>query len=148
MINITTLILCGLAALGWFSHNNAITWSMLFLLMIKLTPLNQFFPYIEKNGLNLGIIILTIGVMAPLASEKISSDLILNSFLSWKSILAIVVGLFVSWVGAGGVSLMKSQPDVVAGLLIGTLMGVALLKGVPVGPLIAAGLLSMVYKVV
>lgn len=148
MINITTLILCGLAALGWFSHNNAITWSMLFLLVIKITPLNHFFPYIEKNGLNLGIIILTIGVMAPLASEKISSELILNSFLSWKSILAIVVGLFVSWVGAGGVSLMKSQPDVVAGLLIGTLMGVALLKGVPVGPLIAAGLLSIVYKVV
>ncbi|MFW2753952.1 DUF441 family protein, partial [Acinetobacter baumannii] len=39
--------------------------------------------------------------------------------------------------------LMSSQPDVVAGLLIGTVAGVALLRGVPVGPLIAAGLLSL-----
>jgi uncharacterized membrane protein (DUF441 family) len=38
---------------------------------------------------------------------------------------------------------MSSQPDVVAGLLIGTVAGVALLRGVPVGPLIAAGLLSL-----
>ncbi len=148
MINITTLILCGLAVLGWLSHNSAITWSMIFLLVVKITPLHQFFPYIEKNWVNLGIIILTIGVMAPFASEKISSDLILHSFFSWKSILAIAVGVFVSWVGAGGVSLMRSQPDVVAGLLVGTLMGVILLNGVPVGPLIAAGLLSIMYKAV
>lgn len=39
---------------------------------------------------------------------------------------------------------MSSQPDIIAGLLIGTIAGVALLRGVPVGPLIAAGLLSLV----
>lgn len=148
MMSITTLILIIFAILGWLSHNMAITWSMLFLLIVKISPLNNFFPYIEKNGLNLGIIILTIGVMAPLASGKIGTDLIIASFLSWKSVLAILVGLFVSWVGARGVTLMQVQPNIVAGLLIGTLLGVALLRGVPVGPLIAAGLLSLVYNLV
>lgn len=38
---------------------------------------------------------------------------------------------------------MSTQPTVVAGLLIGTVLGVALFKGVPVGPLIAAGILSL-----
>nr|VXZ85906.1 Protein of uncharacterised function (DUF441) [Klebsiella pneumoniae] len=34
---------------------------------------------------------------------------------------------------------MGSQPHLVAGLLVGTVLGVALFRGVPVGPLIAAG---------
>jgi uncharacterized membrane protein (DUF441 family) len=49
----------------------------------------------------------------------------------------------VAWLGGRGVKLMSNQPDVVAGLLIGTVAGVALLRGVPVGPLIAAGILSV-----
>jgi uncharacterized membrane protein (DUF441 family) len=38
---------------------------------------------------------------------------------------------------------MSGQPIIVTGLLIGTVIGVAFFKGVPVGPLIAAGLLSL-----
>ena len=57
--------------------------------------------------------------------------------------MAIAVGIFVAWLGGRGVKLMSLQPDVVAGLLIGTVAGVALLRGVPVGPLIAAGILSI-----
>ncbi|BDY95248.1 hypothetical protein MUTS15_39050 [Escherichia coli] len=43
-----------------------------------------------------------------------------------------------------GVTLMGSQPQLVAGLLVGTVLGVALFRGVPVGPLIAAGLVSLI----
>nr|ESK57769.1 UPF0756 membrane protein [Acinetobacter gyllenbergii NIPH 230] len=93
--------------------------------------------------MNIGIIILTIGVLAPIASGKISGESILKSFISIKSLAAIAVGLLVAWLGGRGVKLMSNQPDVVAGLLIGTVAGVALLRGVPVGPLIAAGILSL-----
>ena len=113
------------------------------LILVKLTPLDQFFPLIQQHGLNVGIIILTIGVLSPIASGKLSGESILKSFVSWKSLLAIAVGLLVAWLGGRGVKLMSNQPDVVAGLLIGTVAGVALLRGVPVGPLIAAGILSV-----
>lgn len=63
--------------------------------------------------------------------------------MNWKSLLAIVIGVLVSWLGSRGVSLMSNQPSTVAGLLVGTVLGVALFKGVPVGPLIAAGILSL-----
>ena len=36
-----------------------------------------------------------------------------------------------------------NQPRVVPGLIVGTVLGVAFLKGIPVGPLIAAGILSL-----
>ncbi len=116
---------------------------MLFLLVVRITPLNNYFPWIEKYGLTIGILILTIGVMAPIASGKISAGEVLGSFLNWKSILAIVIGIAVSWLGSRGVALMSNQPSTVAGLLVGTVIGVALFRGVPVGPLIAAGILSL-----
>lgn len=139
--SITILVL--LAILSYFVHNTAVTISILVLLAIKLTPLAQFFPYVEKQGITLGIIILTIAVMAPLASGTLPPSALVKSFLDWKSLLAILVGIFVSWLGGRGVSLMGSQPTIVGGLLIGTIIGVSLFRGVPVGPLIAAGIVSL-----
>ncbi|WP_336193123.1 DUF441 domain-containing protein [Providencia stuartii] len=139
----TLIILLVLAGLGIISHNMTVTLAMLFLLVVRITPLNNFFPWVEKYGLTIGVLILTIGVMAPIASGKISAYDVLGSFLNWKSILAIVIGILVSWLGSRGVTLMSHQPSTVAGLLVGTVIGVALFRGVPVGPLIAAGILSL-----
>ncbi|KAA1186393.1 DUF441 domain-containing protein [Photorhabdus heterorhabditis] len=142
-IDPTLLVLLVLAALGIISHNMTVTLAMLFLLVIRITPLNQFFPWVEKYGLTIGVLILTVGVMAPIASGKITVQTVLNSFMNWKSLLAILIGVLVSWLGSRGVSLMSNQPSTVAGLLVGTVLGVAMFKGVPVGPLIAAGILSL-----
>lgn len=142
-LDLNLLVLLVLLACGIFSHNTAVTIAAAVLIVLKITPLNELLPYVQQHGLNIGIIILTIGVLTPIASGKIPGDSILKSFLSWKSLLAIAIGLFVAWLGGRGVKLMSSQPDVVAGLLIGTVAGVAVLRGVPVGPLIAAGILSL-----
>ena len=140
MFDTTLLILLGLAALGFISHNTTVAISILVLIIVRVTPLNAFFPWVEKQGLTVGIIILTIGVMAPVASGTLPPSTLIHSFMNWKSLLAIAVGVFVSW---RGVSLMGSQPHLVAGLLVGTVLGVALFRGVPVGPLIAAGIISL-----
>ena len=115
-IDPTLIILLVLAGLGLISNNMTVTLAILFL---------------------------TVGVMAPIASGKISANDVLSSFLNWKSLLAIVIGILVSWLGSRGVTLMSNQPSTVAGLLVGTIIGVALFRGVPVGPLIAAGILSL-----
>ncbi|MEK3715576.1 DUF441 domain-containing protein [Paenibacillus sp. FSL R7-0333] len=142
-MDITSLLLLGLAALGVVSSNSPITIAMVVLLLIRVLGLQQAFPWLEKYGLTVGIIILTIGVMTPLASGKISLQTVGQSFLHWKSLAAIGVGVLVAYLGGRGAMLMGSQPTIVAGLLIGTVLGVALFKGVPVGPLIAAGILSL-----
>ena len=40
----------------------------------------------------------------------------------------LVVGIFVLWLGGRGVTLMSSQPSLVAGLLVGTVLGVAFFR--------------------
>ncbi|ELQ5980170.1 DUF441 domain-containing protein [Cronobacter sakazakii] len=139
MFDITLLILLALAGLGFVSHNMAVTVSVLVLIVIRMTPLSAWFPWVEKQGVTVGIIILTISVMAPIASGTLPASTLFHAFLNWKSLVAIAVGVFVSWLGGKGVALMGSQPW----LLVGTVLGVALFRGVPVGPLIAAGLVSL-----
>ncbi len=143
-LDMPSLMLILLALLGVISRNNSITIAAVVLLLIRVVNLQQAFPWIEKNGLSLGIIILTIGILAPLASGSISVNELYQSFLNWKSLAAVVIGVLVAYLGGRGAHLMSSNPTIVTSLVIGTIIGVAFLKGVPVGPLIAAGILSLV----
>lgn len=141
--NPIALFLVALILLGVLGNNNSITISATVLLLMQQTVLNKYIPHLEKYGLTLGIIILTIGVLSPIVSGKIALPN-LATLLNWKMLLAILAGISVAWLGGRGISLMGHQPVLVTGLLIGTIIGVAFLKGVPVGPLIAAGILSLV----
>ncbi len=79
MFDTTLLILLGLAALGFISHNTTVAISILVLIIVRVTPLNAFFPWVEKQGLTVGIIILTIGVMAPIASGTLPPSTLIHS---------------------------------------------------------------------
>ncbi|OOH89871.1 hypothetical protein BMT54_05400 [Pasteurellaceae bacterium 15-036681] len=141
--NSVALLLVALIILGIVSQNSPVTIAGAILLIMQQTLLSKYIPFIDQHGIKIGIIILTIGVLAPLVSGRIALPEIAQ-LINLKMILAIVAGVAVAWLGGRGVSLMGSQPVLVTGLLIGTIIGVAFLKGVPVGPLIAAGILSLV----
>ena len=141
--NAVALLLVVLIILGLISQNSAVTISAAVLLIMQQTLLSKFIPFVDQYGLKIGIIILTIGVLSPLVSGRITLPE-LAQLLNWKMALSIVAGVLVAWLGGRGVNLMGSQPVLVTGLLIGTVIGVAFLKGVPVGPLIAAGILSLI----
>ncbi|MFC0178839.1 DUF441 domain-containing protein [Thorsellia kenyensis] len=136
------ILLIVLLILGLFTQNHPIIYAIVILLLIRYTPLKPLLPLVEKNGLQIGITILTVAVLVPIVTGKIDTSKAFTSFFDWKLIAAIAVGALVSWLGGRGVSLMTYQPQLITGLLLGTALGVALFKGVAVGPLIAAGILS------
>lgn len=140
-LNVIPLFLVLLILLGVLSNNGSITISATVLLLMQQTALSQYLPLAEKYGVAVGIIFLTIGVLSPLVSGKIQIPG-LTAFMNLKMFAAVGIGILVAWIAGRGIPLMSSQPILVTGLLIGTIIGVAFLGGVPVGPLIAAGLLS------
>lgn len=141
-LNTIALLLVILLILGVLSNNSTITISAAVLLIMQQTFLSSHIPLLEKYGVKIGIIILTIGVLSPLVSGKIQLP-DLSGFVSWKMALSIAVGMLVAWLAGKGVPLMGEQPILVTGLLIATIIGVAFLGGIPVGPLIAAGILAL-----
>lgn len=142
-VSFVPLFLVAMIFLGVISQNNSITVSATILLLMQQTALVQFVPLIEKHGLNIGIIILTVSVLSPLVSGRIQIPPAAG-FLNFKMAAAVAIGIFVAWIAGRGVPLMGQQPVLMTGLLIGTVIGVAFMGGIPVGPLIAAGILSFV----
>lgn len=142
--NANALLLLLFVTLGIVGNNPSVTISALIILLVQQTPLLKYAPVLEKYGLQLGIMLLMIGVLAPLITGKVQPAQIAALVTSWKTIAAVVVGTIVAWLGGRGVQLMQVNPTIVTGLMIGTIIGVAFLRGVPVGPLIAAGLLSLI----
>jgi UPF0756 membrane protein HMPREF9016_01897 len=141
-LNVIPLFLVLLILLGVLSNNGSITISATVLLLMQQTALSQYLlPLAEKHGVAVGIIFLTIGVLSPLVSGKIQIPS-LTAFMNLKMFAAVGIGILVAWIAGRGIPLMSAQPILVTGLLIGTIIGAAFLGGVPVGPLIAAGLLS------
>ena len=140
-LNVIPLFLVLLILLGVLSNNGSITISATVLLLMQQTALSQYLPLAEKYGVAVGIIFLTVGVLSPLVSGKIQIPS-LTAFMNLKMFAAVGIGILVAWIAGRGSPLMSAQPILVTGLLVGTIIGVAFLGGVPVGPLIAAGLLS------
>ena len=122
-------------------NNGTITIAATVLLLMQQTVLAHYLPFLDKYALRVGIIILTIGVLSPLVSGK-TTLVSIAQFFNAKMLTAVVVGILVAWLAGRGVPLMSTQPELVTGLLVGTIIGVAFLGGIPVGPLIAAGILS------
>lgn len=141
--NLPLLIILALSVIG---NNPTVSIAALILLLIKLLGFETWFPVIEDHGINIGITILTLAVLAPLAQGRISSGSILAAFKTPIGVVAIVIGIFVAWVAAQGVFFMKDSPEAVTALVVGTMIGVCFFQGLAVGPLIAGGLVALIIN--
>jgi len=141
--NLPLLIILVLSVIG---NNHSVSIAALLLLLIKMLGFEAWFPYIENNGINIGITILTLAVLTPIAQGRISVNGILEAFKSPVGLVAIIIGILVAWVAAQGVFFMKASPEAVTALVVGTILGVCFFHGLAVGPLIAGGMVSLVVS--
>lgn len=138
--NAPLLIILMISVIG---GNAPVAIATLILLGVKLLGLSAVLPVIESKGIGIGITLLTAAVLAPLASGRVGMADIRHAFTSPLGLLAIVIGGVVAWVAGQGVGFMKSSPETVTALMVGTLFGVCFLRGLAVGPLIAGGIVAL-----
>lgn len=134
------LILFAILVLGYAGHNMSVAYAAGAVLVLKLLGLNNMLENLGKQGLNWGIILLTMAILVPIATGKITWHHILDTFKSPVGIIAMIVGIGVALAGHRGVGFMLASPEIVSSLIVGTMIGVFFFDGVPVGPLIAAGI--------
>ena len=138
--NIPLLIILVLSVLG---HNQSVAVATGFLLLVKLLGLNSWLPIVESNGINIGITILTIAILTPIATGRISISNIMDAFRSPIGLIALASGVFVAWTAGRGLLFINTSPEMISSLVLGTIVGVCFLQGVAIGPLIAGGLVSL-----
>lgn len=136
-----------LIIIGLIGHSPIIATAASFLLIVKLTSLDRFFPTVERRGLELGLLFLTIAVLVPFATEQIGWKDISSLFTAWYGLLALAGGAIATYMNSKGLDLLRLEPEMIIGLVIGSILGIIFLKGVPVGPLMAAGIAAAILKV-
>ena len=140
-------ILIAILALSWAVHNMTVAYAAGIVLAVKLLHLSKALTLLHAHGINWGIIILTAAILAPIADGSVTAQHLLDSFKSTAGIIALVLGLICAIAGGGGVVLLKSNPEIVSSLIIGTMVGVIFFHGIAIGPLIAGGITYYILQV-
>lgn len=141
-------LLVALILIGLIGKSNILATAACILLVVKLTRLYSLFPLLERRGLELGLLFLMVSVLVPFATGKIPPKEILTSFTSVSGILAILGGTIATYMNGQGLNMLKIDPELMVGLVIGGILGIVFFKGIPVGPLMAAGLTALFMNVI
>ncbi|MFD1737120.1 DUF441 domain-containing protein [Bacillus salitolerans] len=149
MVTQPVIFLSILLIIGFIAKNQSLMISVVFLLVIKLIGLSdKVFPYLQEKGINLGVTIITIAVLIPIATGEIGWKQLSEAVKSSYAWIALASGVAVALIAKSGVSLLADDPHITAALVFGTILAVALFNGVAVGPLIGAGIAYIVMRIV
>lgn len=141
------VILLTLMALGVAARNSLIVTSAGIVLIMHTLRLDRYLPMLEKRGLEAGLIFLLMSVLVPFATGEVGWTEIRQSFTSWSGLAAIVGGVIAAVMSGYGVTLLQVRPEVIVGIVVGTVLGVVIFKGIPVGPLAAAGFTAILLAI-
>jgi len=141
------LLLVALILIGLMGRSSIIATAASLLLILKLTHLERYFGAVERRGMELGLLFLTIAVLVPFASGRINLREIVSVFTTWPGVFALLGGALATYMNGKGLDLLKVDPQLIIGLVIGSIFGILFLRGIPVGPLMAAGITAFLLKV-
>ena len=141
------LVLVTLIVIGLVSRSSILTTAACILLIVKLVQLERFLPSIERRGMELGLLFLTIAVLVPFAAEHVTYKDVVRTLTSWTGILAILGGAIATLMNNQGLDLLKNDPQMIIGLVAGSIIGIVFMRGIPVGLLMAAGITAILIQV-
>lgn len=141
------IIMLAILICGVVGHNMSVAYAAGAVILLKVLGLNQVIDVLGDKGITWGIILLTAAIFVPIATGKITWGDIMHCFQSPVGIVSLIVGAGVAIFGYLGVDYMKASPEVATALIIGTMIGVFFFRGIPVGPLIASGVVYVVMTI-
>lgn len=140
------VILIALIVIGIVGRSPIISTAACVLLIIKLVHLERYLPAMERRGLELGLLFLTFSVLVPFATGRIQLKEIMGALTSWAGWLALAGGALATYINGKGLEMLRFDPQLIVGMVVGSILGIVFLRGIPVGPLMAAGITVILYK--
>lgn len=142
------IFLLTLLVIAFAAKNQSLIIAVLVLLVMKLVGVEaKTFSFIQGKGINWGVTVITIAVLAPIASGDIGFKDLSGAFKSPYAWIALLSGMAVALLAKGGVTLLAEDPHITTALVLGTILAVSIFKGVAVGPLIGAGIAYAAMKI-
>ena len=125
-----SFIFLGLILLvGAITQNKSIVYATIFVLILKVLfnitesyklkgiDIQNFMTQFRKEGINWGVLVITVAILIPIATGEISFSHLLNAFKSPIGWIAIISGITVSILSSKGIGLAKNRTWVGVGAL-------------------------------
>ena len=141
MVGLIALLILGLAA-----RSDLVAAAAAILLGLRLMRLTAWLPVLERSGVELGLLFLTIAMLVPFALGKVNLKEVLKSFITLPGLLALAGGALATHINGRGLAMLNEQSYLMIGLILGTILGIVVLGGVPAGPLMAAGMTYLLLQ--
>ncbi|MFO7245276.1 MAG: DUF441 domain-containing protein [Thermaerobacter sp.] len=133
-------------AAGLLGRNPLVTAATGLLLLLVTLPWKMPVVLLERYSVQAGLTLLIMGLLAPFAAGRLGLHDMLQGLRGPLGVAALLGGALSAWMCARGLVLLETEPEVIIGLVAGTILGVGLMRGIPVGPLAAAGLTAVIYE--
>jgi uncharacterized membrane protein (DUF441 family) len=133
--------------MGLVFNNRLVAAGAGLVLAVKVFHIHTVLKLMDRWSLDFGLLLLLIAVLTPFALDRVGIKEIWDTFRTPSGIVAIIGGTAAAYLCGQGVVLLQMRPEVIVGLVIGTVVGVSLLRGIPVGPLAAAGITAILLNI-
>lgn len=134
--------------LGLLAQSRVIVLAGFSLLLTKELGLTLITEFLSNKGIEIGLIFLLMAILAPILLTPIDWGEFINTLINWQTLVAVVSGLLATQFNGMGLKLLEVSPHLVIGIVIGSLIGIVLFGGIPVGPLMAAGIAALLLELV
>lgn len=145
----SNLILLAILVVSVLGRANSVAIATCLLLFVRLLQLdNYLFPFLERQGVFWGLVLLIAAILIPIARGDITSQNLGQIFTSWLGITALILSLLTTYLSGQGLQYLtlEGHAEIMPALIAGAVAAAAFLGGVPVGPLITSGLLAILAK--
>ncbi|MFW6238274.1 MAG: DUF441 family protein [Halanaerobiales bacterium] len=134
--------------LGILANSRIVVLASALLLLLKALQIDGFFRFFSDHGIEIGLVFLLLAVLSSLLVNPVDWEELKLTFVSKEGIVAVLAGLTATRFNKLGLNLLNNTPQIIIGIIIGSLLGIVFLKGIPVGPMMAAGLTALLLRAV
>jgi len=132
--------------LGVIGQNRLVTLAAGLLLIVDLGGLRTALGWLRRFGPTVGFVLLVSSLLTSFVKGEQSVKHIFE-LLDWKALsVTLLAGVAASVLCKQGMDLLEFRPELIIGLIVGSLAGVLLLHGIPVGPFVAAGMTGLILR--
>lgn len=146
-MQLPNLLITLILLMGILGGSQIIAVSAAILIILQFGGMGFLLPFIEERGLEIGLVFLVMSVLVPFASGSVTNSQALRTCLSLPGLIAVFSGVVATHLNGEGLEMLQLSPSIMIGLVMGSIIGVVVFKGIPVGPLMAGGIAALLLRI-
>ena len=143
------VIISGIIGISLIARNKPMVIGGIIVLILSFLNSQNTNRFLKDNLLDIGLVFLIVWLLLPVINNSNNlPTLNVKSFFNLNGLVSFLSGLFVVTVAGKGLNYLKGNTSAIGGIILGSVIGVTFLEGIPVGMLTASGIAYLITKLI